>query len=79
MKKYLKRLMVHPGTPIAATLTPSLILFALLARAKCLDVDGLMAGVVASIMIWSVVLWTARTQPLPEDSTQGDQYEGVEK
>jgi hypothetical protein len=60
MKMYLKRLSVHPGVPFASIMT---ILFLL---AGSHSKSGLIAGTVVAAIMWLVVLWTARTQPLPK-------------
>lgn len=64
MKTYLKRLRIHPGVPVASMLT---LIFMLAGLGNKNWLAGVIAGAVVSILMWCVVLWTARTQPLPED------------
>jgi hypothetical protein len=60
MKTYLKRLSNHPGVELAALFT-AMFLLAGLSRAD----SAWQVGIVPSVVVWAVVLWTARTQPLP--------------
>lgn len=61
MRKYLKRLKAHPGVPVATGFT----LFGALARASEAGIEGLFVGaLMASVIVWPIVLWTARSQPI---------------
>ena len=71
MKTYWKRLRAHPGVPIAAAGT---FFFPL---AGLGDENGwqggVIAGIAASAVVWAIVLWTARTQPIREDDGAQEQ------
>jgi len=62
---YRKRLAAHPGKEIAAIFT---VMFMVAAGNSGAGFwQAVLAGVIGSSPIWAVVLWTARTQPIPED------------
>jgi fucose permease len=63
--RYFKRLKSHPGVPVAGFLTAVFPLAGLANKNGWQD--GVIAGLVAAAVVWLIVLWTARTQPLPED------------
>lgn len=60
--KYWQRLKGHPGVPMA-TMLSFIFPLAGLGNANGWE-GGVIAGLVASLVIWMIVLWTARTQPL---------------
>lgn len=64
MKTYIKRLKAHPGVPVAAMLT---VVFPLAGLGNKNTLPGVAAGLACAAMVWLIVLWTARTQPLPKE------------
>lgn len=60
--KYWRRLQRHPGVPIASALTIMMVL-----AGAGGGVSGAVGGAISSLLWWAIVLWTARTQPIPED------------
>lgn len=62
MKTYLKRLSNHPGVEVATIMTV-MFLMAGLSRAD----SAWALGLAPSAVVWAIVLWTARTQPLPRE------------
>ena len=60
-----KRLKAHPGVPVASAMT-AVFLFAGLSNPHSQSV-GLASAIIFSAIMWAVVLWTARTNPLPQD------------
>lgn len=65
MRSYWKRLRNHPGVPTASVLTVAFCL-AGMSRDDVSLMQGVVIGLVTSLFMWAIVLWTARTQPLPE-------------
>lgn len=70
MKTYWKRLRGHPGVPIAAAGT---FFFPAVGLGNSDWLAGVIAGAVASAVIWAIVLWTARAQPIREDDGAQEQ------
>lgn len=66
MNRYWKRLKNHPGVPIASFLTVAFC-FAGMGRDDASLAQGALIGLVTSLFVWAIVLWTARTQPLPKE------------
>lgn len=65
MRTYWKRLKAHPGVPVATAMS---VMFPLAGLANENGRQGgLIAGAVAALAVWAIVLWTARTQPLPRE------------
>lgn len=65
MKTYWKRLRGHPGVPGACVCTLALPLAG--AGNKSGWLGGVIVGLVAAAVVWAIVLWTARKQPIRED------------
>ena len=65
MKTYLKRLKHHPGVPIASAFSATGFLMGFIERGLA---SGILTGVLASLIVWTPVLITARTQPIPEEA-----------
>lgn len=65
MKTYYKRLRGHPGVPVAGLVS---FLFPLAGVGDEKGwLGGVIAGLVAAAVVWAIVLWTARTQPIREE------------
>jgi hypothetical protein len=63
---YWMRLKNHPGVPVATFVSFLFPLVGLLN--ENLDfLGGLVIGGIATIPVWAIVLWTARTQPVSEN------------
>ncbi len=68
MKTYWKRLKNHPGVPVATAMS---VMFPLAGLGNENDWRvGVIAGAVAALAVWAIVLWTARTQPLPREDEE---------
>lgn len=66
MKTYIKRLKNHPGVPVMAMMTFAFV-FAGMANENFTVMAGAVFGFLCCLPFWAIVLWTARTQPLPMD------------
>lgn len=67
--KYTDRLKEHPGVPILMILLPMLFVAALGGETSAGDTVSIGRAAIVALAAWAVpaaiVLWTARTQPVP--------------
>lgn len=67
--KYTDRLKEHPGVPILMILLPMLFVAALGGETSAGDTVSIGRAAIGALAVWAlpaaIVLWTARTQPVP--------------